>query len=67
MMLYITHFASLKLYNLILIKLNILELNAEITNPFIWIGAVFFSIIVSYGFFELAEKPTKLLLMKLRK
>lgn len=64
--LYITHFASIKIFHFILIKLKILSLNDKITNPFIWIVGVLFSIIISYIFYLIAENPSKKTLVNIR-
>lgn len=65
--LYVTHFASLKLFNFILIKLNLTPDGEKITNPVFWILGVLFSILLSYVFYLIAEKPSKDLLVAIRR
>lgn len=65
--LYITHFASIKIFNLLLFKLNFAQLNENIINPFIWLVGTLFCVVISYVFYIIAEKPTKLVLTRLRK
>ena len=64
--LYITHFATIKIYNLILIKMNFAEVGTKIQNPIIWFGGIFLCIIISYLFYVIAEKPSKKILEKFR-
>ena len=63
---YITHFASIILLVAILIKLGVVD-STEIKNKFIWLTGIPFAIGISYLFYLLAEKPSKDLLIKLRK
>jgi peptidoglycan/LPS O-acetylase OafA/YrhL len=63
---YITHYASLILLLGIFLKTGIIN-SAEIQNRFLWLLAIPFALILSYFFYLLVEKPTKTLLVKLRK
>jgi peptidoglycan/LPS O-acetylase OafA/YrhL len=63
---YITHFASLMLFLGILLKTNVIN-SPEIQNKYIWLLAIPLALILSYFFYLLVEKPTKTLLVKLRK
>jgi peptidoglycan/LPS O-acetylase OafA/YrhL len=63
---YITHFASLMLLMAIFLKSGIIA-STEIQNKFLWMLGIPFAIAVSYVFYLLVEKPTKNLLVKLRK
>lgn len=63
---YITHFASLMLLLGIFLKTGIIN-STEIQNRFLWLLAIPFALILSYLFYLLVEKPTKTLLVKLRK
>ncbi len=63
---YITHFASLMLFLGILFKTGVIG-SVEIQNKYLWLLAVPFSLILSYFFYLIAEKPTKNILVKMRK
>jgi peptidoglycan/LPS O-acetylase OafA/YrhL len=63
---YITHFASLMLLLGILLKSGVIP-SVEIQNKFIWLSGIPFSIAISYLFYLLVERPTKQLLVRLRK
>lgn len=63
---YITHFASLMLLVGIFLKIGIID-SAEIQNKYFWILGVPFSVLLSYFFYLLIEKPTKNILFKLRR
>jgi len=65
--LYITHFASIKFFNLLLLKSGFVQLDTNIVNPFIWIIGALFCIVISFVFYNIAERPTKLVLARLRK
>lgn len=63
---YITHFASIMLFLAILIRTHLVN-SVEIQNKFVWLLSVPFALILSYFFYTLVEKPTKKLLVRLRK
>jgi len=63
---YITHFASLMLFSGILLKTGVID-SMEIQNKFLWLLAIPFSLGLSYFFYLIVEKPTKEVLIKLRK
>jgi len=63
---YITHFASLVLLVAIFIKLGVVD-SVEIKNKFLWLAGIPFVVVISYLFYLLVEKPSKDLLIKLRK
>ena len=63
---YITHFASLILLVAIFIKLGVVD-SIEIKNKFLWLAGIPFAVGISYLFYLLVEKPSKDLLIKLRK
>jgi peptidoglycan/LPS O-acetylase OafA/YrhL len=65
--LYISHFASMKFYNLILIKSGIVKIGEKISIPYLWIIGVIFCLIFSYFFYLMSEKHSKAILNKLRK
>lgn len=63
---YITHFASIMLLLGIFLKTGIVD-SVEIQNKFLWLTGIPFAIGISYLFYLLVEKPTKALLVKMRK
>jgi len=63
--LYISHFASIYMYLYILKSADIIN-DLPIQNPLVWVGGVVFSILLAIPFYYIAEKPTILLLTKLR-
>jgi peptidoglycan/LPS O-acetylase OafA/YrhL len=63
---YVTHFASLMLFSGILLKTGVID-SMEIQNKFLWLLAIPFSLGLSYFFYLIVEKPTKQILIKLRK
>ena len=62
---YITHFATLILLLGIFLKIGLIN-SVEIQKKYLWLSGIPISIIVSYTFYLLVEKPTKSLLIKLR-
>ncbi|MBL7701524.1 MAG: acyltransferase [Ferruginibacter sp.] len=63
---YITHFASIMLLLAILLKTGVIS-SIEIQNKFLWLLGIPFAVAISYVFYLLVEKPSKNLLVKLRK
>lgn len=64
--LYISHYASIKFFQFILIETELLE-EEKSTNSIVWLTAVIFCIILSYGLYLIAELPTKRILQRIRK
>ena len=65
--LYITHYATIKLYQLLLIELGIVTVGEKNTNSIAWFIAVFVCVFISYVFYMIVEHPTKNVLKRLRK
>ena len=63
---YISHFASLMLLLGIFLKTGIIN-SIDIQNKFLWLTGIPFSLVLSYLFYFGVEKPTKKLLVKLRR
>ena len=63
---YITHFASIILFGGILLKTGIID-SMDIQNKFLWLCGIPFAIGISYVFYLIVERPTKQLLVKMRK
>ena len=63
---YISHFASLILLLGIFLKTGIIS-SVEIENKFLWLTGIPFAVALSYLFFLIVEKPTKHLLVKMRR
>tara|TARA_R110000850_G_scaffold218852_2_gene344396 strand:- start:15984 stop:17138 length:1155 start_codon:yes stop_codon:yes gene_type:complete len=64
--LYISHYATLKLYHMLLVKLSLVDEGIKITNPIYWMIGVVICVLVSYVFYLLAERPSKIFIEKLR-
>lgn len=63
---YITHFASIMLLLGIFLQTGIVD-SAEIQNKYLWMVSIPFSLVLSYFFYLMIEKPTKKILVTLRK
>jgi len=63
---YISHFASLILLLGIFLKTGIIS-SVEIQNKFLWLTGIPFAVALSYLFYLIVEKPTKQLLVKMRR
>jgi peptidoglycan/LPS O-acetylase OafA/YrhL len=62
---YITHFASIYLFMIILDKMG-LPFHNEITQPYIWPVGVVFALLAAIPFYYIAELPTRNILKRMR-
>lgn len=65
--LYLTHFASIYLFYLTLIKFDILKFNGKIELWWVWIVAVLFCVLMNIPFYIFVEKLSKNVLTRMRK
>lgn len=64
--LYLTHFASIYLFYLILIKLYVLKFEGKIELWWVWIVAVLFCVLMNVPFYIFVEKISKKVLNRMR-
>jgi peptidoglycan/LPS O-acetylase OafA/YrhL len=64
--LYVSHFATILLTLYILHKLNIVDGNAQILNPYIWLISIPMSVLVAVPLYYIGEYPTTKLLKHIR-